>query len=42
MTVYCNDETCEYNEDGFCYADSINIDGMCLTYREKVESEEEQ
>ena len=33
MTVYCGDEKCEYNEDGLCYAERIDIDGMCLTFR---------
>lgn len=37
MTVYCGDEKCEYNEDGLCYAERIDIDGMCLTFRGKVE-----
>ena len=41
MIVYCNDEKCDYNEDGLCYAGSINIDGMCLTFREKVNEESE-
>lgn len=41
MTVYCEDEKCEYNEDGICYAERIDIDGMCLTFREKVNEESE-
>ena len=41
MTVYCNDSTCEYNEDGLCYNDKIEIDGMCISYRGKVEDNNE-
>lgn len=42
MTVYCNNMTCEYYEDGFCYNDKIEIDGMCISYRSKtVENVEE-
>lgn len=41
MTVFCEQPDCEYNEDGLCYAERINIDGMCLTFRGKVDDESE-
>lgn len=41
MIVYCDDTTCSYNEDGYCEADRIEIGGMCLSYRGKVEEESE-
>jgi hypothetical protein len=41
MTVWCNDRTCEYYEDGFCCNDKIEIDGMCLSYRSKVEDDKD-
>ena len=28
ITVYCNTERCDFNEDGFCVNDKIEIDGM--------------
>lgn len=36
MTVYCDCEACEYNDDGcYCTADKISLDdvGVCLTVR---------
>ena len=41
MTVYCEQLDCDYNEDGLCYAERIDIDGMCLTFRGKVDEESE-
>ena len=33
MTVYCDCEKCENNEDGFCYAEKIYMGdgGVCLS-----------
>lgn len=33
MTVYCDCEKCENNEDGFCYAEKIYMsdNGVCLS-----------
>ena len=40
MSIYCNNEDCEYNEDGCCeYEGSIVIDnfGCCTRFRYKLE-----
>jgi len=39
MTVYCTELKCEYNDDGFCMAEKVDFDGVCLTYREYVPEE---
>lgn len=37
MTIYCDNEQCGYNEDGFCWADKLHLDnnGVCMTERGK-------
>ena len=40
MSVYCNNENCQYYDDGCCeYAGSIVIDdgGFCTTFMYKLE-----
>ena len=41
MTVYCDCEKCENNEDGFCYAEKIYMSdgGVCLSCRGIVDEE---
>ena len=43
MTIYCDAEYCEYNEDGICYADRLDMDGngVCMTIRTVVNDESE-
>ena len=38
MTIECDMENCEYNEDGYCDADgiSLNSNGVCMSMRTKV------
>lgn len=31
MTIYCDSETCLYNENGFCNAEKLTIIGMECT-----------
>lgn len=33
MTIYCDNELCGYNDDGFCWADKLHHDsnGVCTT-----------
>ena len=33
MTIYCDNEQCGHNEDGFCWADKLHLDsnGVCMT-----------
>lgn len=44
MTVYCDYDSCEYNEDGccYCYNDRIFLSefGECESYRQKIEDDE--
>ena len=46
MTVYCNFEECDCEEDGLCYADRIELDGngVCLSCRfaEKHDKDDEE
>lgn len=39
MTVYCDNDHCEYFEEGICYADRLDMDsnGVCMTVRFKAE-----
>ena len=42
MTVYCDAENCEYNEDGCCCKEKININGMfCNSNLLKEENQED-
>lgn len=38
MTIECDMENCEYNEDGYCDACGISLDsnGVCMSMRTKV------
>jgi len=32
MTIYCDNSACNYNEDGFCWAEKLDIRGLiCQT-----------
>lgn len=41
MTIYCDAEYCDYNEDGFCLCDKLHLDGngvcteICTTVTEE-------
>ena len=34
MTIYCDNELCNQNEDGFCWAEKLHIDsnGCCTKW----------
>lgn len=43
MTIYCDNQQCEYFEDGYCEADRLDLNeqGVCMTVRFKPPSIEE-
>lgn len=43
MMVCCDNDRCEYFDEGACDAGSIDLDdnGVCVTFRRNVEQEDE-
>lgn len=42
MTVYCDCETCKYNEEGLCYKITITLNetGKCADRNDRIEEDE--
>ncbi len=42
MTVYCDTENCEHNDDGFCRNEKLNINGLFCSSNLLCESENKE